>query len=348
MTQNDKKFLRRRLSALFNYSYVVLGILFILTIGATVAYYKNASGFAGETPEEWAPVIFLIGLCISLVIFGITHREATARANLLRKTVDLVDAQKQNKALLKAEQESRKAAERASHAKDEFLALVSHELRTPLNAIAGWTRILRTPGVSDEARETALEKIDKNLRMQASIVEELLNFSDVMSSGPTLKLTPICVREVIEEAVESVSVSAFQKGITLDVDLELGELQVKGDRERLKLAIGNVIANAVKFTPSGGRVSVTGCACDGEVTCIVKDNGLGITPEFLPHVFDQYKQSEVASTRHFGGLGLGLTIAKHVMKLHSGSIDAASAGSGGGSTFTIHIPAMPNVSSAVP
>ena len=347
MVGYDKTTLRRKFSALFNYSYVVLGILLLLTAGATIAYYRNAGAFTDGSQNRWALVIFLIGLCISLLIFGMTHREATARASLMKKTVDLLDAQKENEKLLKAEQESRRTAERASNAKDEFLAVVSHELKTPLNAIAGWTRILRTPGISNEARDTALRKIDKNLRMQASIVEELLNFSDVMSSGPRLRLRALSIGELIEEAVGSASVSAFQKGITLAVDLDLDDVQVEGDRERLRLAIGNVIANAVKFTPSGGSVNVRGCADDRNVKCVVKDNGLGISPEFLPYVFEQYAQSEVVSTRHFGGLGLGLTIAKHVVELHNGSIEAASSGAGGGSTFTIQLPALRRVSSSV-
>ena len=336
------------MAALFSYSYIVLGILLILTIGVTVAYYQNAHLLAGGGAVQWAPVVFLIGLCISLVIFGMTHREATARASLFRKTMDLLEAQHENRKLLKAEQEARRSAERANHAKDEFLALVSHELRTPLNAIAGWTRVLRTSGLSSEAHETALEKIDKNLRMQASIVEELLNFSDVMSSDPNLSLRPLCISDVIKNSVDSASVAAFQKGITLDVDLELSDVRIQGDYDRLQLAIGNVISNAVKFTPAGGHISITGCACDGEVTCTVKDDGPGIPPDFLPHVFEQYKQSEVASTRHFGGLGLGLSIAQHVLHLHHGSIEAASSGAGGGSTFTIRLPAMPSKLSAVP
>ena len=347
MARYDKTTFGRKVSALFNYSYVVLAIAVLLTVGATIAYYQNAAAFADDTGTRWTPVVLLIGLCISLLLFGMTHREATTRASLLRKTLDLLDAQQENQSLLVAEKESRKTAERASHAKDEFLAVVSHELRTPLNAIAGWTRILQTPGISDEARETAIKRIDKNLRMQASLVEELLSFSDVMSSGPRLALRPLCIRDVIEEAVNSVSVSAFQKGIALDVELDLADVQVEGDRERLKLAVGNVIANAVKFTPSGGSVNVSGCACDGEVSCVVRDNGLGISPEFLPHVFEQYAQSEVASTRHFGGLGLGLTIAKHVLHLHNGSIEAASSGAGGGSTFTIHLPAISSMESGV-
>ena len=337
---NDRTSLRPKFAALFNYSYVVLGILLLLTAGATVAYFKNAELFADDTGTRWTPVVFLIGLCISLLIFGMTHREATARATLLRKTLDLIDAQRENRKLLKAEQESRLAAEQANLAKDEFLAVVSHELRTPLNAIAGWARILQTPGISEEARETALRKIDKNLRSQAAIVDQLLSFSDVMSSGPTLHRRSFVVREVIQEAVDAASVTAFQKGVSLIADLQLDGITIDGNRDRLKMAIGNVIANAVKFTPRDGSVNVRAFASDCEVTCVVADNGAGIPAEFLPYVFDQYTQSEVQSTRHFGGLGLGLAIAKHVLQLHNGTIEAASAGPGGGSTFTIHIPVM--------
>lgn len=347
MTGHEQKSLRRKLSSLFNYSYVVLCILLLLSVGATVAYYQNAELFYDDSGSRWSAVVFLIGFCISLLIFGITHREATARATLLRKTLDLLATQKENRSLLKAEQESRIAAERANLAKDEFLAVVSHELRTPLNAIAGWTRILRSDGLSDEARETALQKIDKNLKVQTEIVDELLNFSDVMSAGPRLRVRPVRIRRVIEEAINSVSVSAFQKGITLATELELGDLKVYADRERLKMAIGNVISNAVKFTPNGGSISVSGRAMDGEIACIVTDDGLGISPEFLPHVFEKYTQSELASTRHFGGLGLGLTIAQHILKLHHGSIEAESTGAGEGATFTIHIPLKPPVSSSV-
>jgi signal transduction histidine kinase len=324
----------------------VLGILLLLTTGATIAYYKNASAFADYSGQRWAPVVFLIGLCVSLLIFGMTHREATTRAALLRRTADLLQSQIENKALLKAEEESRVAAERASVAKDEFLAVVSHELKTPLNAIAGWTRILKTAGISDEDRENALKKIDKNLQMQISVVEELLSFSDVMSSGPKLAMRPLRICDVIEEAVNSVSVSAFQKGISLAVALDLDDCQINCDGDRLKLALANIIANAVKFTPPGGSVRISGRTSGEEAICIVEDDGLGIDPEFLPHVFEQYAQSEFAMTRNFSGLGLGLTIAKHIVQLHNGTIEAASAGSGAGSTFTVHLPVDQNSSAA--
>jgi signal transduction histidine kinase len=324
-------------SAWFNYSYVVLSILILLTVGATVVYHQNSLMFADESGSRWTPVVFLIGLCVSLLLFGMTHRDATARFALHQKTRDLIAAQKENEALLEAEQNSRIAAERANLAKDEFLAVVSHELRTPLNAIAGWNRILKTRGVSDETRETAVEKIDKNLRLQAAIVEELLNFSDIMSSGFAVMSKSISIREVFEAAVATANVAAFQKGVTLVNDDQLDGEQVLGDEQRLRIALVNVLSNAVKFTPSGGRVEAKAYCADGCVKCVISDDGPGIPIEFLPHVFEQYKQSEHVSTRRYGGLGLGLAIASHILKLHNGTIEAESA-SGRGAKFTISIP----------
>lgn len=337
MASTDRKKNTNEYSAVFNYSYVVLSILILLTIGATLAYHQNSSIFADESGSRWTPVVFLIGLCVSLLLFGMTHRDAAARFALHQKTRDLIAAQKENEALLAAEQNSRIAAEQANMAKDEFLAVVSHELRTPLNAIAGWNRILKTKGVSEETRETAVEKIDKNLRLQAAIVEELLNFSDIMSSGFAVMNKSIGIREVFESAVATANVAAFQKGVTLVNDDQLDGEQVVGDKERLRIALVNVLSNAVKFTPAGGRVVARAYCADGCVRCVISDDGPGIPAEFLPHVFEQYKQSEHVSTRRYGGLGLGLTIASQILKLHHGTIEAESCG-GGGAKFTISIP----------
>src|SRR5215203_421243 len=203
---------RAELSSVSNYSYVVLSILLLLTIGATLAYYQNSAMFADGSGARWTAVVFLIGLCVSLIIFGMTHRDAAARYALHQKTLDLIAAQNENQALLAAEQRSRVLAEQANLAKSEFLALVSHELKTPLNAIAGWNRILKTEGISDETHDTAVEKIDKNLRLQAAIVEELLNFSDIMSSGFTVISRSVSVRNVFENAISSVKQTAIEKG----------------------------------------------------------------------------------------------------------------------------------------
>src|SRR5215211_275465 len=214
MSPTDLKERKAETSSVFNYSYVVLSILLLLTIGATLAYYQNSSIFSDDSGDRWTPVVFLIGFCVSLLIFGMTQRDAAARFALHQKTLDLIAAQKENEALLAAEQSSRISAERADLAKSEFLALVSHELKTPLNAIAGWNRILKTKDISEETRETAVEKIDKNLRLQASIVEELLNFSDIMTSGFTVISRPVCIRDIFEGAISTVSRAALEKGVT--------------------------------------------------------------------------------------------------------------------------------------
>ena len=322
----------------FNYSFVVLSILLLITIGASLAYYQNAAVFNDETGERWTPVIFLIGLCVSLLIFGMTHREAAARLALQKKTRDLIAAQDENRALLEAEQRSRIEAEQANRAKDEFLAIVSHELNTPLNAIAGWNRILKMDGLSPETRDTAIEKIDKNLRIQTAIIEELLSFSEIMASGLASIKKPVCMRELFHDAVESVSVAAFQKGVTLVERDYLKEEHVMCDPRRLKLALVNVLSNAVKFTPEGGSVEAQAYCENGNVKCTVTDDGSGIPPEFLPFVFDQYRQSEGPSTRHHGGLGLGLSMADRIIRLHSGKIEAESSGTGKGAKFTISLP----------
>jgi signal transduction histidine kinase len=277
---------------------------------------------------------------VSLLIFGVTYREISARRFLHQKTIDLIDSQKANEKLLAAEQASRIAAEQANLAKDEFLAVVSHELRTPLNAIAGWNRILKTPGVSEDTRRTAVEKIDKNLRLQTGIVEELLNFSDIMSSSLVFDRAPLQVRGLFQEAVASAGDAARQKGVVLVESDTLDGECVLGDRHNLKLAITHILNNAVKFTPTGGSIEAKAYAESGALKFVIKDTGIGIEPDAMTHIFDEYRQSERASTRHYGGLGLGLTIAEHIIKLHHGTIEVFSAGIGQGSTFTITIPAQ--------
>jgi signal transduction histidine kinase len=311
----------------------------LLTVGSTLAYYQNAAAFHDASGLRWTPVVFLIGLCVSLVIFGITHREVTAREILHQKTRDLIDAQKENEALLEAEQKARVAAEQANLAKDEFLAVVSHELKTPLNAIAGWSRILKTRGISPETQRSALEKIDKNLRIQTAIIDELLSFSDIVSGGQTVKKRPLVVRDLFEDATSAIGLAAFQKGITFVKEISLRDECVLGDPPRLRIALVNVLSNAVKFTPPGGKISARAFAEDGQIRWVVADSGEGMPAEFIPHIFEQYWQSEKSTTRHHGGLGLGLTIADQIIKLHDGSIRAESPGVGNGSTFTILLPA---------
>ncbi|HVF30496.1 MAG TPA: HAMP domain-containing sensor histidine kinase [Pyrinomonadaceae bacterium] len=321
------------------YPFVVLGILLLLAVGATLAYYRNAAAFEDATGERWTPVVFLIGVCVSLVIFGMTHREAAARAVLHQKTLDLIEAQNQNRELLIAEQNARVAAERANRSKDEFLAVVSHELRTPLHAIAGWNRILMRDDIPRETQQTAVEKIEKNLRIQTAIIDELLNFSEVIAVSRINDGVPVCMRDVFDEAISAIGNAAFQKGITVEKENALEEELVSGDSSRLKVALVNVLSNAVKFTPPGGNINARAFPHDGCIKCVIADSGEGIPREFIPHIFEPYRQSEVVNTRHHGGLGLGLTIADQIIRLHNGVIQAESPGVGDGATFTISIPA---------
>jgi signal transduction histidine kinase len=304
----------------------------------TLVYDQNSGAFEDIPGTRWTPLVFLIGLCVSLLIFGMTHREVTALRALQNKANDLLTAQEENRELLQAEQRSRIAAEQANRAKDEFLAIVSHELNTPLNAIAGWNRILKMDDISSDMRKTAIEKIDKNLKIQTGIIEELLSFSEVMSSGLAAINKPVCMRDLFDSAVESVRIAALQKGVNILRADELGDEYVMCDPKRLRLALVNVLSNAVKFTPAGGSIEARAFPENGTVKCTVTDDGSGIPPDFLPFVFDQYRQSEDPSTRHHGGLGLGLAIAERIIRLHSGKIEAESSGTGKGAKFTISLP----------
>src|SRR5215207_8966738 len=267
-----------------DYPFIVLSILLLISVGATLAYYQNAAVFEDPSGLRWAPVVFLIGVCVSLVIFGMTHREASARAILQQKTRDLIEAKRQNESLLEAEQNARLSAERANLAKDEFLAVVSHELKTPLNAIAGWSRILKTRGLSPETQRSALEKIDKNLRIQTAIIDELLSFSDIVSGNYKFEKRPIRLRDVFEDATTAVSVAAFQKGITIVKKNELDDERVLGDPPRLRIALVNVLSNAVKFTPPGGNIDTRAFASSGSINWAVADDGEGMPPDSVPHI----------------------------------------------------------------
>ena len=251
-------------------------------------------------------------------------------------------AQAQIVELLRFEQQARAAVEAANRSKDEFLATLSHELRTPLNAILGWAEILRTgDSTAGEVRE-GVEIIERNARAQARLVEDVLEVSRIICGKLRLNSRPLDLTGVVEAALASVRPAAAAKGVILGRRFDLGAAPVEGDPDRLQQVINNVLSNAVKFTPAGGEIAVhlhprepDGGAFEVEVS----DTGVGIRPEFLPFVFDRFRQSDASSTRAHGGLGLGLSIARHLLELHGGTITVASPGEGQGSTFTLSLPA---------
>lgn len=299
--------------------------------------YQALPKFNEQSSVHWTPVIFFLGIGVSFLLFGMTHREAVARVDLQKTALELIDAQGEVRRLFEEEKRSRLAAESASRAKDEFLAVLSHELRTPLNAIAGWTRILKVGGIPEDTRRTSLEKIERNLRQQTHIVDELLTYSDAMSRAPDFNGT-VKVRDAFEIAVGSAYKTAAEKGIEIDRVDELDDQIIKGDVDLLAVAIESVISNAIKFSEPGGEVRAEARQRADEVVIKVEDNGSGIEAEFLPHVFEQYTQADHAYTRVHGGLGLGLPIAGQVVRLHGGTVKAESEGLDKGAVFTIILP----------
>jgi PAS domain S-box-containing protein len=236
------------------------------------------------------------------------------------------------------EHAARTQAEEATRLKDEFLANLSHELRTPMNAIIGWTHLLRSGRLEESQRRRALESIDRGARSQAKLIEDLLDVSRIVSGKLSLNLQPVDLVAVIDAALESQRPAAQAKGLKLEKGPAPREFTVMGDTGRLQQVFLNILSNAVKFTPAGGRVSVAMATKGGDTEVTISDSGEGIAPEFLPYVFDRFRQADGTSTRTHMGLGLGLAIVRHVIEMHGGTVRVASAGVGKGATFTIAIP----------
>ena len=227
-------------------------------------------------------------------------------------------------------------AEEASRAKDEFLATVSHELRTPLASILGWTRLLRRGGLAPEKQTRALETLERNARAQTRLVEDLLDVSRIVSGKTRLNVETADLARIVESAVDSIRPVAESRGVNLNSSVQ--PCTLAGDPERLHQVLWNLLSNAVKFTPRGGGVSVSMDVRERTATVTVSDTGQGIRPDFLPHVFERFRQADATATRAHGGLGLGLAIVRHLVELHGGTVSASSPGEGRGSTFTLRLP----------
>jgi signal transduction histidine kinase/ActR/RegA family two-component response regulator len=237
--------------------------------------------------------------------------------------------------LLSASERAREAAETVSQSKDEFLAVLSHELRTPLTAMLGWLRMLAGGRLDEERRAHALAVVERNARLQAQLVEDLLDVSRIVSGKMTLAMAPVSLMRAVEAAVDGVEELAAAKGVRLALRIRGEPGVVVGDAGRLEQIFSNLLTNAVKFTPAGGAVTVS-VEGDGRVACVhVVDTGAGIPAELLPHVFDRFWQGDSLQRRTQRGLGLGLTIARHLVELHGGKIAASSDGTGHGATFTV-------------
>ena len=273
----------------------------------------------------------------SKVARDVTERKKAEEA-LRKASEEAEEANRQRLLLLDSEREARSQAERASRMKDEFLATLSHELRTPLNAVVGWANLLRSDKLTATELRKGLDTIERNARIQAQIIEDLLDMSRIISGKVRLNVQRIDLPNVLNQSMETIRATADAKSIHLDsvVDLHVGT--ILGDPDRLQQVFWNLLNNAIKFTPNGGEVQVLVKQVTTYIEVSVVDTGEGIAPEFLPYVFDRFLQGDASITRHHGGLGLGLAIVKQLVELHGGYVRVRSGGIGKGATFTVRLP----------
>ena len=273
----------------------------------------------------------------SKIARDITDRKLSEEAlREAQKAAEAANADRER--LLESERAARSEAERASYMKDEFLATLSHELRTPLNAVLGWATALRAGHFPTEELEQGLETIERNARVQAQIIEDLLDMSRIISGKVRLDVQRVDLPAVVAAAIDTVRASASAKGVRLQTIIDPLNAPVTGDPNRLQQVFWNLLSNAIKFTPKGGRIQVLLERVDSHVEVSIIDTGEGISPEFLPYVFDRFKQADASTTRRHGGLGLGLAIVKQLVELHGGSVRVKSSGTGKGASFIVSLP----------
>lgn len=258
-------------------------------------------------------------------------------ALVFKDITDRKAAEAERQQLLELESAARERAEAAGRMKDEFLATLSHELRTPLNAILGWSHLLRSGTLDQEKSTRAIETIERNARAQAQLIDDLLDVNRILAGKLRLNVEPLDVRTVVEAALETTRPTADAKEVRLQTALDSG-CSVMGDPGRLQQVVWNILTNAIKFTPRGGRVQVTLECRDSSARLTIADTGRGIDPRFLPHVFERFRQQDGGVTRSHGGLGLGLSIVRQLVEMHSGTVSADSEGEGHGATFVVQLP----------
>ncbi len=308
--------------------------------GQNVPHYGMPRGHLPVTSYLAVPVVSRTSGVIGGLFLG--HEKPGVFAERLEPIMAGIAAQLaiaiDNTRLLDEEQRARAAAEAASRAKDEFLAVLSHELRTPLNAVYGWAHILRAGDLRGEAVTRALDIIMRNANAQVQLIDDMLDVSRIVTGKMRLDVRPVDLQAVVEAAIDAVRPAADAKDLRLQAVLDPQAFGITGDPDRLQQVVWNLLINAVKFTPRGGRIQVLLQHQNSHVEISVGDTGQGIAPDVLPHVFERFQQGDSTSTRRHTGLGLGLALVRHLVELHGGSVEASSAGEGRGATFTVKLP----------
>jgi len=291
-----------------------------------------ADGTECPIDDSGAPIRSRDGRIVGVVL---VFRDVTERR---RGELERRDAALERERLLEAERAARADAERANRVKDEFVAMVSHELRTPLNAILGWTQLMVEPGVEPDVVTRGLDVIRRNTRLQTQLISDLLDMSRILSGKLRLDIAQVDLASVVSDAIDTVQHNADHKRISIRRELDNAAGLIAGDAGRIQQIVWNLLSNAIKFTAEGGQITVRLGKSGLDAAISVADTGVGIRPEFLPQIFNRFQQADQSITRRFGGLGLGLSIVKHLAELHGGTVRADSAGIGLGATFTVVLP----------
>ena len=325
--------------------------------GKNSPYYGMPEGHLPVTSYLAVPVVSRSGEVLGGLFFGhpepavFTERDEITVSGLASQAAIAMDNARLYETAKKAQTAAEKAAaenerlyrqaEESSRLKEEFLATISHELRTPLSAILGWARMLRLGQLSEENISKALDTIERNARAQAQLVDDLLDVSRIITGKLRMDVRPADPNSFIDAAVESVKPAADAKGVRVQKVIDTGPISIPGDPVRLQQVVWNLLSNAIKFTPRGGRVQIRSERVNSHLEIVVSDTGQGISPEFLPHVFDRFRQADQKTSRQHGGMGLGLAIVRHLVELHGGMVSASSEGEGKGATFTVMLPISP-------
>ena len=325
--------------------------------GKNSPYYGMPEGHLPVVSYLAVPVVSRSGEVLGGLFFGhpqpgvFTERDEIVVAGLASQAAVAMDNARLYETAKRARAEAERAAaenerlyrqaEESSRLKDEFLATISHELRTPLSAILGWARMLRMGQLTEDAAVKALETIERNARAQAQLIDDLLDVSRIITGKLRMDVQPADPNTFIDAAVEAVRPAAEAKGVRVQKIIDTGAIAIPGDPVRLQQVVWNLLSNAIKFTPRGGRVQIRSERVNSHLEIVVSDTGQGISADFLPHVFDRFRQADQKTSRQHGGMGLGLAIVRHLVELHGGTVRANSDGEGHGSTFTVMLPITP-------
>jgi PAS domain S-box-containing protein len=274
------------------------------------------------------------------IMTGLFDHDGTLRGfcKIMRDFTDRKSLEAERAALLKDEKKARTRAEEATVAKDEFLSIIAHELRTPLNVIQGWTSLLRSKVLDAEALEKACTTIERNVQIQSHLVNDLLDATRILQNGMQINVEQTEIVPILATTIEALKIDADEKSLRIMLSHQADIHTIEADPDRLCQVISNLLSNAIKFTPPAGTIEIRTSRAEDQLKISVCDTGIGITPEFLPHVFARYHREDSSSTRRFGGLGLGLFISRTLVELHGGTISVSSEGENQGATFTVTLP----------